>query len=99
VARDLSEVIGQLLSVIPESEVELRADLVKIQCTTLYTAPEIMADRWHQAQTVLQDALGSREDQWVADCASIFGGHDVRPQAAKATEQSEPLANSDEIEF
>lgn len=98
-ARDLSEVIGQLLSVIPESEVDLRADLVKIQSAAIYTAPELIGQRWRQAQLVLQDALGARQEEWAATCAGIFGGHTVPSQPTKAMERNEPVTEHDGIEF
>ena len=60
--RDLYKVLDQIMNQVPgtfERREEMIRRLNAIQDSAAYTLPDYMGERWHEAQVVLLDCLGT----------------------------------------
>lgn len=79
--RDLVEVIGAMLDVLPASETDLGARLEAIQTSARYAAPEVMYRHWDRVSHLLKEAFGfPPSENWQKSVAAIFIG-DAPPGA------------------
>lgn len=78
VIRDLPEVIGRLLAIIPAEETEFRSKLQWVAERAIYTAPEIMRQRWHDAQLVISHSLPplAHLSDWQRKVVAIWMNHE-----------------------
>ncbi len=72
--RYIDAVIGDMLGVIPDDEVELRFKLKGVVDSSLYLAPEIMHKAWRQTMEILIDEIGEPQKEWEITVAKIFKG-------------------------
>ncbi len=72
VMRNLIDVIDQLLSVVPKSEKQIRNELLDIQDSQKFRAPEDMIG-WYQVTEILQNfTLNKTTPLWQLEMCSIF---------------------------
>ena len=67
-SRNLVAVIDQILGIAPD----LSADLRSVRQSAMYTAPEIIGERWQQVADVLNDVAADHPKQ--EEIAMIFNG-------------------------
>ncbi len=73
--RDLTEVIDQILEVVPSDRLNLHARLKSVKDGAMYAAPEMMKQHWSRAQTILASELGNPtkfKDEWMLRVYQIF---------------------------
>ena len=72
--RCLSNVIDAMLSVIPNEEKDLIADLKDCQDSYHYSAPEVVGLRWNQAASILHDEFGNPpfDQEWKQTVYNIW---------------------------
>lgn len=73
-ARDLTEVLAQMLDLIPESEKDLRARLSYIRDSAFYTPPESMGGQWRFALDALIQYIGEPKTEWQIRVCELFSG-------------------------
>lgn len=74
--RDLTVIIEQMLSVIPEDEDDFRGSLEAVKTSALYTAPEAVTFRWVEAADIVNEYLPYPPDkEWERACVQIFTGN------------------------
>lgn len=72
IMRNLIDVINQLLSVIPKSEEQIRNELLDIQDSQKFRAPEDMIG-WYQVSEILQNfTFNKTTPSWQLKMCSIF---------------------------
>ena len=70
--RNLIDVIEQLLSVVPEKEEQIRYELLDIQDSQKFRAPEDMIG-WYQVSNMLQTfSFDKKIPRWQMEMGSIF---------------------------
>lgn len=70
--RNLIDIIAQMLVVVPESEKQIRTELLDIQDSQKFRAPEDMVG-WYQASKILQSfTFNKRTPRWKLEVCSIF---------------------------
>jgi len=67
-----------MLAVIPESELDLRAQLEWNKSDASFKAPELMRDCWERVASTLLNAIGTPTEDWEWEVAKIFTGKDQR---------------------
>ena len=75
--RDISEVIGRLLEVILQNEMELRLKLDSVRVSSLYGPPEVQSQYWHAGAEVLEHHFGIQFEHlpvWGKEVRSIWMG-------------------------
>lgn len=72
--RDLSEVLGRMLGVIPEHESGLRARLIHIREALPFRAPEVEVLSWREVQALLKSYVPDLVEPWHHEAAAIFSG-------------------------
>lgn len=74
--RKITEVIDQVVAKLPDSEVDVRLYLVQLRQSCIYTAPELMGDRWGQFSLILEDNLPdpATGPEWTREIVEIMGG-------------------------
>lgn len=77
--RDFQEVMDRLIRAIPKTEVATLVRLTAVANSALFTAPEMMVQRWSDARDILIDAAtnASIDAQWPEEVEAIFTGRDV----------------------
>jgi hypothetical protein len=55
--RDFYNTIQKVIEMIPEENQEFLQSLKSVQDSSLYTAPEMMGERWFQASKILGEFL------------------------------------------
>lgn len=72
--RSLTDVIQQMLEVIPSSEEELIIDLEYCLSSAQYSAPELMGLRWEHTAQVLYDRFGDDDftESWQHELMRIW---------------------------
>lgn len=50
--RDIFKVINDIMNVVPAKEKDFREDLLRIEESAMYTAPEAMMSRWKQLSSI-----------------------------------------------
>lgn len=70
--RNLIDVIAQMLVVVPKSEKQIRTELLDIQDSQKFRAPEDMIG-WYQVSNILQSfTFNKRTPKWKLEMCSIF---------------------------
>ena len=70
--RNLIDVIEQMLAVVPKSEKQIRTELLDIQDSQKFRAPEDMIG-WYQVSNILQSfTFNKRTPRWKLEMFSIF---------------------------
>jgi hypothetical protein len=62
-ARDIRKVLSQIMSYVPydfERRDEMDRRFQAVIDSAAYTLPDYMGERWHEAQVVLLDCLGTK---------------------------------------
>jgi len=72
--RDLSEVLGRMLGVIPEDGSDLHARLTLIRDALPYRAPEVEVLSWREVQALLKSYVPELTEPWHHEAAAIFSG-------------------------
>lgn len=72
-SRELVTVIDQVLAVIPEDNIDARAELVKVQQSSRYAAPEMQGQWWTVAQNALIEFVGA-DKPYSQDVITIWNG-------------------------
>lgn len=71
-ARDLTKVLDEILALVPETELALRAQLTSLRETVLYQPPELAPNMWHRASAILELAIPRLEQEWQIAVARVF---------------------------
>lgn len=70
--RNLIDVIAQMLVVVPKSEKQIRTELLDIQDSQKFRAPEDMIG-WYQVSALLQGfEFNKKTPRWKLEMCSIF---------------------------
>lgn len=76
--RNLAQIIDDMLTVIPEEQHQLKANLLGVKTSSEYAAPEIQTQWWRKAAEILQAEVPHPEDEdWSMKMADIFIGAQV----------------------
>jgi hypothetical protein len=89
--RQIDNVLGAILAIIPEEETTLIARLEDVLDSARYTPPDAMSVRWYGAAEVLEEHLGriSKHNDWQRQVFNIWLGKE-------ATEMDDYTPNPDE---
>lgn len=87
--RNLSEVIEEMLAVVPAEQIDLRDRLKATKQSSLYAAPEMRQTFWHECRDHLVSYVGKPKEEWQKQVASIFSTHpnigaDVCPKCRRS---------------
>lgn len=77
--RDLGTVISKLIDVIPADKEELLHELMKVQRSTRYAAPELMNMWWKRTHEILCDHVFNKcfdENNWKGKVRRIYVGEE-----------------------
>ena len=70
--RNISEVIDQMISKVPQDNSKIILLLEKIKEDVSFTAPEAMFIRWRQVSLILQGEMSNPTENWQYEVLSIF---------------------------
>lgn len=75
--RDIDAVLGDMLGLVPDHEMGLRAALMRCRSMARYAAPESASVEWQRVAATLAQHMGAPADlteQWQLDVAACFTG-------------------------
>lgn len=77
--RDLTDVIDQIITVVPENQTSLIMELKDRKDSCFYTAPEAIVYRWGEVAKILYEELGDPpfDDDWKGEVLSVWMGKKV----------------------
>jgi len=70
--RNIFKIIDKIIACVPESEIEIKKGLNKIQRDAFYKAPEIISDCWWELAYYLQKMLGDIDIDWKLKISDIM---------------------------
>jgi hypothetical protein len=72
--RKLSDVVDQMLEVIPIEEASLAGRIKAARQSSLVAAPEMQPMFWNECFDALISEIGEPTEDWQKKVAAIFGG-------------------------
>ena len=74
ISRDLTAVINGLLKIAPDDEFDLRQHLMYVREKIIYTAPEIMRQRWQEVQHTVGRFIPAGDDlnEWQTRFVALW---------------------------
>lgn len=75
--RVFSEVLDQILEVVPNDSLKLQNRLIAIQISSLFAAPEMQYAFWRIAADILEEEIGVPTMAWELKVSNIFVGKEL----------------------
>lgn len=70
--RQFSTVLEKIISQVPETETEIRANLQHIHYSSGFKAPELMSDCWQELSRYLNSIIKRPTQPWQVEVVATF---------------------------